>query len=198
MSGSHNGLRCALRRRLSLRRRALLAEGGLAFACWPKPKGVDNAFRQALRDMGLPYAVGVTSTVVFWSLGVQPLPPKRYSDVGHPPAAARRIAPLQAHQPPGVAMSLQQKAFLTIAWHEGSNGVPRERFTVLRMRHVAPCAGCRGRHACVSSSGGSSSGRQTTRSRASTPCPRYQQRRPRTNSSSSSISAGAPSATARI
>ncbi|WP_198973229.1 transposase, partial [Xylophilus sp. ASV27] len=41
--------------------------------------GVDNAFRQALSDMGLLYAVGVTSALVVWPPGVQPLPPQPYS-----------------------------------------------------------------------------------------------------------------------
>lgn len=36
--------------------------------------GVDNAFRRALSDMGLIYAVGVTSAVVVWPPGVVPLP----------------------------------------------------------------------------------------------------------------------------
>jgi len=34
--------------------------------------GVDTAFRQALSDMGLLYAVGVTSAVVIWPPGVEP------------------------------------------------------------------------------------------------------------------------------
>jgi len=47
--------------------------------------GVDTAFRQALSDMGLVYAVGVTAAVVVWPPGIEPLPPKRYSGNGRPP-----------------------------------------------------------------------------------------------------------------
>jgi SRSO17 transposase len=66
--------------------RALLAEGAphhcvLADAGY----GVDTAFRQALSDMGLEYAVGVTSAVVVWPPGFEPLPPH-----------------LQRHGPPAV------------------------------------------------------------------------------------------------
>ena len=52
--------------------------------------GVDTAFRQTLSDMGLLYAVGVTSAVVVWPPGVEPLPPKRYSGRGRPPVMPRR------------------------------------------------------------------------------------------------------------
>ena len=65
-------------------------------ACWPMlAKGVDNAFRQALSDIGLLYAVGVTSAVVIWPPDVQPLPPNPYSGMGRPPVVPRRTAALQ-------------------------------------------------------------------------------------------------------
>ena len=56
---------------------ALLAQGApghcvLADAGY----GIDYAFRQGLSDMGLPYMVGVTSAVVVWPPGVEPLAPK--------------------------------------------------------------------------------------------------------------------------
>lgn len=44
--------------------------------------GVDTVFRQALSDMGLLYAVGVTSAVVVWPPGIEPLPPKPYGGWG--------------------------------------------------------------------------------------------------------------------
>lgn len=47
---------------------------------------VDNAFRQALSNMGLLHAVGVTSAVVVWPPGVQPLPPQALQRNG-PPAS---------------------------------------------------------------------------------------------------------------
>ncbi len=98
--------------------------------------GVDNAFRQALSDMGLLYAVGVTSAVVVWPPGVQPLPPKRYSGVGRPPVVPRRTATLQPISVKALAMSLPQEAFQTIAWREGTNTLLRERFAAVRVRHA--------------------------------------------------------------
>lgn len=64
------------------RRTCVLADAGY---------GVDNAFRQALSDMGLLYAVGITSAVVVWPPGVEPLPAKPYSGVERPPVVP--IAP---------------------------------------------------------------------------------------------------------
>ena len=53
--------------------------------------GVDQAFRQQLSDLGLPYVVGITSSVVVWPPGVEPLAPKGYSGRGaHPRCRAAR------------------------------------------------------------------------------------------------------------
>jgi SRSO17 transposase len=98
--------------------------------------GVDNAFRQALGDMGLLYAVGVTSAVVVWPPGVQPLPPKRYSGVGRPPVVPRRTTTLQPMSVKALAMSLPPDAFETITWREGTNTTLRERFAAVRVRHA--------------------------------------------------------------
>lgn len=73
--------------------------------------GVDNAFRQSLSDMGLLYAVGVTSAIVVWPPGVQPLAPKPYSGVGRPPVMPRRTAALQPMSVKALAQSLPEHAY---------------------------------------------------------------------------------------
>jgi SRSO17 transposase len=98
--------------------------------------GVDNAFRQALSDMGLAYAVGITSAVVVWPPGVQPLPPEPYSGMGRPPVVPRRTETLQPMSVKALAMSLPPQAFQTIAWREGTNAPLRERFAAVRVRHA--------------------------------------------------------------
>lgn len=103
--------------------------------------GVDTAFRQALSDMGLVYAVGITSAVVVWPPGVQPLPPLGYSGKGRPPVMPRRDA---AHQPVSVkalALALPAESFQTISWREGTNETLRERFAAVRVRHAGGNAG---------------------------------------------------------
>ena len=117
--------------------RALLAEGAphhcvLADAGY----GVDTAFRQALSDMGLTYAVGVTSAVVVWAPGVEPLPPVPYSGKGRPPVVPRRTPELQPVSVKALAMSLPARAFKTITWRDGTNAPLSGRFAALRVRHA--------------------------------------------------------------
>lgn len=51
--------------------------------------GVEAALRSRLSDLGLPYVMGITSSVVVWPPGVGPLPPKRYGGRGRPPVMPR-------------------------------------------------------------------------------------------------------------
>lgn len=122
--------------------RTLLAEGAprhcvLADAAY----GVDTVFRQALSDMGLLYAVGVTSAVVVWPPGVEPLPPKPYSGTGRPPVMPRRTAGRQPMSVKALALSLPAQAFHTISWREGTNEPLSGRFAALRVRHAGGNAG---------------------------------------------------------
>ena len=122
--------------------RGLLAEGAprhcvLADAGY----GVDTAFRQALSDMGLQYAVGVTSAAVVWPPGTEPLPPKRYSGKGRPPVTPRRTARLQPMSVKALAMALPAQAFQTISWREGTNKPLCGRFAAVRVRHAGGNAG---------------------------------------------------------
>jgi SRSO17 transposase len=142
-SGVPEELRFATKTQIALAQlRALLAEGAphhcvLADAGY----GVDTAFRQTLSDMGLTYAVGVTSAVVVWPPGVEPLPPKRYSGKGRPPVMPRRTARLQPLSVKALALSLPEQTFQTIGWREGANEPLSGRFAALRVRHVGGNAG---------------------------------------------------------
>jgi len=137
-AGIPDEVRFATKTQIALRQlRTLLDEGAPRYCVLADAGyGVDNAFRQALSDMGLLYAVGVTSAVVVWPPGVQPLPPKRYRGVGRPPVVPRRTATLQPMSVKALAMSLPQDAFRTITWREGTNTSLRERFAAVRVRHA--------------------------------------------------------------
>ena len=122
--------------------RALLADGApqhcvLADAGY----GVDTGFRQALSDMGLTYAVGVTSAVVVWAPGVEPLPPAPYSGTGRPPVVPRRTPALQPVSVKALALSLPARAFKIITWREGTNAPLSGRCAALRVRHAGGNAG---------------------------------------------------------
>ena len=142
-AGVPEDLRFATKTQIALGQlRDLLAEGAprhcvLADAGY----GVDTAFRQALSDLGLLYAVGVTSAVVVWPPGVEPLPPKPYSGMGRPPVMPRRTARRQPMSVKALALSLPANAFHTISWREGTNAPLSGRFAALRVRHAGGNAG---------------------------------------------------------
>lgn len=121
---------------------ALLAEGAPKYCVLADAGyGVDTAFRQRLSDLGLPYAVGITSTVVVWPPGIEPLPPKRYGGVGRPPVMPRRTRRRQPLSVKAVAQQLPASAFHTISWREGTNETLSSRFAAVRVRHAGGNAG---------------------------------------------------------
>jgi len=142
-AGVPEELRFATKTQIALAQlRALLAEGAprhcvLADAGY----GVDTGFRQALGDMGLQYAVGITSAVVVWPPGIEPLPPKPYSGMGRPPVMPRRTARRQPMSVRALALSLPPQAFQTISWREGTNDTLSGRFAALRVRHAGGNSG---------------------------------------------------------
>jgi SRSO17 transposase len=99
--------------------------------------GIDYQFRQSLSDLGLAYVVGVTSAVVVWPAGVEPLPPKTYSGMGRPPVMPRRTAKRQPVSVKALAHCLPSNAWQSISWREGTNERLSSRFAALRVR----CAG---------------------------------------------------------
>jgi SRSO17 transposase len=98
--------------------------------------GVETQFRWRLTQMGLPYMVGIKSSVSVWPEDVQPLPPKRYSGRGRPPVVPRRSAKRQPVSVKTLAKSLPASAFHTISWREGSTETLSGRFAATRVRHA--------------------------------------------------------------
>ena len=122
--------------------RTLLAQGAphhcvLADAGY----GVDTAFREALTEMGLPYVVGVTSAVVVWPAGMEPLPPAKYSGKGRPPVMPRRTHTRQPMSVKALAQFLPAEAYQTISWREGSNETLSGRFAAVRVRRAGGNSG---------------------------------------------------------
>ena len=103
--------------------------------------GVDTSFRGRLDDLGLPYVVGITSAVVVWLRGVEPLPPKRYTGQGRPPVVPRRTRARQPLSVKTLAAGLPASAFQTISWREGTNATLSGRFAAVRVRHAGGNAG---------------------------------------------------------
>lgn len=103
--------------------------------------GVDTSFRQRLSELGLDYVVGVTSAVVVWPPGVEPLPPECYTGVGRRPVVPRRTADRQPMSVKALASGLSAAAFQTISWREGSNATLSGRFAAVRVRHAGGNSG---------------------------------------------------------
>lgn len=142
-AGVPQEVRFATKTQIALQQlRALLAQGAPHYCVLADAGyGVDTAFRQALSDMGLFYAVGVTSAVVVWPPGVKPLPPKPYSGMGRPPVMPRRTPALVPMSVKALAQSLPSRAFQTISWREGTNETLSGRFAAVRVRHAGGNAG---------------------------------------------------------
>lgn len=98
--------------------------------------GVDTAFRNRLSALSLPYVVGITSAVVVWPPGIEPLPPKPYSGQGRPPVVPRRTANRQPISVKALAQQLPPTAWQTISWREGTNATLSSRFCAVRVRHA--------------------------------------------------------------
>ena len=137
-AGVPEEIRFATKTQIALQQLQALLEAGAPRHCVLADAGygVDNAFRQSLSDMGLAYAVGVTSAVVVWPPGVVPLPPEPYSGMGRPPVMPRRTAALQPMSVKALAESLPNKAYQTISWREGTNETLSGRFAAVRVRHA--------------------------------------------------------------
>jgi len=103
--------------------------------------GVDTAFRLRLSELGLTYMVGITSAVVVWPPGVEPLPARRYSGKGRPPVMPRRTARRQPMSVKALALALPASGFQTISWREGTNETLSSRFAALRVRRAGGNSG---------------------------------------------------------
>lgn len=98
--------------------------------------GVDQAFRQRLTELGLPYVVEIKSSVVVWPPGLEPLPPKRCSGMGRPPVVPRRTTSRQPESVKDLAHALPASACQTISWRQGTNETLSGHFAAVRVRHA--------------------------------------------------------------
>ena len=103
--------------------------------------GVDTEFRERLDELGLPYVVGITSAVVVWPPGVEPLPPKPYGGTGRPAVVPRRTRVRQPMSVKDLAEQVPAQAWQTVSWREGTNQSLSSRFAALRVRHAGGHSG---------------------------------------------------------
>jgi len=94
--------------------------------------GNDFAFRQALRERHLPYAVQVEPSTVVWTTDPNlPLPPPKKRKRGRPRRYPPREALPRAESLEKVAHQLPASAWRTLTWRQGSRGAQSSRFALL-------------------------------------------------------------------
>ena len=96
--------------------------------------GTDTQFREAITKLGLPYVVGIMSSVRVWKPGQAPLPKRRWKGIGRPTSLLQRDP---RHMPLSVkdlALSLPARAWKQVSWREGTRTRLRSRFAALRVR----------------------------------------------------------------
>lgn len=96
--------------------------------------GTDTRFREEITELGLPYMVGIMSSVSVWKPGEAPLAKRKWNRTGRPTKLLRRD---RDHQPLAVkalALSLPTSAWKTIAWRQGTKQNLRSRFAAVRVR----------------------------------------------------------------
>lgn len=103
--------------------------------------GTEAQFRLRLSKLGVPYMVGIVSSVSVWPPGVDPLPPKPYPGRGRPPLAPRRGPRCQPLSVKALAQSLPPAAWQRVSWREGSNQPLSGRFAAVRVRHAGGNSG---------------------------------------------------------
>jgi SRSO17 transposase len=96
--------------------------------------GTDTRFREGITELGLPYVLGIMSSVTVWKPGQGPLPKPAWKGTGRPPRYLQRD---QRHAPLAVkalALALPAEAWKNVSWREGTRGQLRSRFAALRVR----------------------------------------------------------------
>jgi SRSO17 transposase len=78
--------------------------------------GVDTDFRDSVTELGMPYVVGIQSSIRLWPPGMKPLPPRRWSGRGRPTSLIRRDAEHQPVSAKQLALSLPKRAWRRVIW----------------------------------------------------------------------------------
>ena len=81
--------------------------------------GCDGTFRAGVTALGLPYAVGVQSTLSVWPPGEEPLPSKPWSGRGRKPSRLRHDADHRPVSAKELAIRLPAEAWKDVEWREG-------------------------------------------------------------------------------
>lgn len=96
--------------------------------------GTDTRFREGITEAGLPYVVGIMSSVTVWKPGEGPLGKPKWKGMGRPPHLLQRS---KQHQPVSVkelALSLPVPSWKRVSWRQGTKHKLTSRFAAVRIR----------------------------------------------------------------
>lgn len=97
--------------------------------------GNSTSFRQAIKELGMQYVVGIESSTTVWEPGQQPLPaPSRKPGRGSTPKRLQRSVDHQPLPVKQLAFSLPASAWKEVGWRQGSRETLRSRFAAVRVR----------------------------------------------------------------
>jgi SRSO17 transposase len=96
--------------------------------------GTDTCFRQAITELGLPYVVGIMSSVSVWKPGQAPRSKPKWKGKGRPTKLLRRDSRHQPMAAKELAHRLPASAWKTVTWRPGTKQRLRSRFAALRIR----------------------------------------------------------------
>ncbi|WGS40336.1 IS701 family transposase [Burkholderia sp. JSH-S8] len=97
--------------------------------------GNDTAFRDAISELGLLYAVGIQSSTRVWPPGRAPLPAESSKGKGGRPRSLQRRVP--GHEPvsvKGLALALEPSCYRAVSWREGTRAALSSRYAAVRVR----------------------------------------------------------------
>jgi len=97
--------------------------------------GDDTSFRDALRGLGLDYALGISKTLKVWRPGEGPDPPAPPSGKGRPPTL-RFPGTFQPVEVGELAMELADEDWEDVDLRPGQRDPRRSRFARIRVRHA--------------------------------------------------------------
>ena len=115
-------------------RRAVEQQGPRGMVLADAGYGNNTEWRGSISQLGLPYVVGIESSVMVWGPGQQPLPPAPRKGRGAAPKRLRRDADHQPVTVKELAFGLPSSAWKDIGWRQGSRGTLRSRFAAVRVR----------------------------------------------------------------
>jgi len=93
-----------------------------------------TAFRDALSERLIPYVVGIGGETTVWPPGMEPLPPKQWSEKGRPPSKLRRSSTRKPAAILDMVKHAPENLWNEVCWREGTRGKMTSRFFFLRVR----------------------------------------------------------------